>query len=303
MSVTAMESIAFPAVQKLSERVIAVLGQNPGQFTLQGTNTYIIGTGSRRILLDTGEGVSGYQQLLLNTLQAAGVTSISHILCTHRHHDHIGGISQVQTVVSALKQNPSTLEISKRLTNRDTSNTSSFQHIQNGQIYKTEGATLEAIYTPGHTDDHVSFLIVEDAALFTGDCVLGQGSAVFENLSQLIASLKSLQQFSPQRIYPGHGPCIMNNGVDKIVEYINHRLEREKQILALMQSDRDTVSSWTLDSLATKIYAGYPDTIIPAAKATIRHHLEKLQDDGIVSMAVNTSNKAADSESWRLSQG
>ncbi|KAI8929688.1 beta-lactamase-like protein [Entophlyctis helioformis] len=295
------------SIRQASPLVLAVLGLNPGTFTLQGTNTYVVGAGPSRILLDTGEGVSGYGPLLLGALRSAGVSQLSHVLCTHRHHDHIGGIQQVLDVVAALGQDPSTVQIHKRSTPRDSASASParpFLDIAHGQVFETQGATLTAIHTPGHTDDHTAFRLGQENAIFTGDCVLGQGSAVFEDLGQLLASLRGLADLTPGRLYPGHGP-VVEEGTPKIVEYIRHRLEREAQILAAMRA-RQPVSgqAWTLADLAAAIYKGYPPAVLPAAERSIAQHLHKLEADGVVvGCASDRDGYAQDGQSvraWRL---
>jgi glyoxylase-like metal-dependent hydrolase (beta-lactamase superfamily II) len=87
----------MPDFDVWSERVSTVLGQNPGPFTGPGTNTYLIGTSKRPLLLDTGIGLEVYDPLLEKGLaETKGATELQEIVLTHVHQDHIGGASHVR---------------------------------------------------------------------------------------------------------------------------------------------------------------------------------------------------------------
>ena len=92
-----MIGMKLPDFARHSDRVATVLGHNPSPFTGPGTNTWLVGTGDRPLLLDTGQGVPIWIDLLDTALKELFHSDdIDRIVLTHAHVDHIGGVKQVR---------------------------------------------------------------------------------------------------------------------------------------------------------------------------------------------------------------
>ncbi|KAH7729100.1 Protein Y53F4B.39 b [Aphelenchoides avenae] len=269
-------------IEQISDAVCRVLGQNPGPFTLQGTNTYLVGTGKRKVLIDAGEpNIAAY---ITQLKKALAEDSIQCIIATHWHDDHVGGIPQVRELVG---ERIPVYKIRREDAQEDASN---YEYVNDGHEVRTEGATLRILHTPGHTADHAVVHFVEENSLFSGDCILGEGTSIFEDLFTYMNSLNVLLQLSPTRIYPGHGPVI-GKPVEKISEYIAHRKQREDQIVDALKKNKDGLSAMDLTNV---IYTSIPLAVKLAALSNVKHHLSKL----IKEKQVVESEK----DSYRLNQ-
>jgi len=259
----------IPKTSKLSSLVHRVLGCNPGPMTLQGTNTYLVGDGARRLLIDTGEvNVPEYCHHLQRTLQDESC-SIKDIVVTHWHHDHIGGVPDVLNLMKT------PVPVHKYPREEDgLIDGLKLKSLQDGDLLKSDGATCKVYHTPGHTSDHVILHLQEENAVFSADCILGEGTAVFESLFHYMKSLEKILELQPSIIYPGHGP-VVNDPIPKIQYYIKHRLEREKQILNCLQSANGKGLS-SMD-IVKSVYKATPENLWKAAQVNVIHHLEKLQ--------------------------
>ncbi|CAK7208743.1 hypothetical protein SCUCBS95973_000205 [Sporothrix curviconia] len=311
----ASQLVALPEVERLGPACIRILGGNPGKFTLQGTNTYLVGTGHERLLIDTAEGVAAWADALRRTLDEEGATLFA-ALITHWHPDHVGGIGQVRQLIPGVPVYQSQIASGGRAgfsaavhgIAPSTAGGAGIQDIVDGQVFRVEGATLRAVHTPGHTTDHMAFVLEEDGSLFAGDNVLGQGTAVFEDLAVYLESLARMRALYTEEgreeggriLYPGHGP-VVEDGPAKITEYIQHRQQREDQVVKLLRTADKTgastftvdgsPASWTAMELVEVIYADVREDLYPAAERGLVQILQKLEGEGKV---------AKDGRSWVL---
>jgi len=264
-----MIGLALPELDVWSPRVTVALGMNPGLFTGPGTNTYLVGTGPKRILLDAGQGVAAYLPVLERALARAGCTGLQEIVLTHGHPDHIGGVADVIGRFGKLR-------VSKLPAPEDASCPVPLTPLAEGDVIETEGARLRAIFAPGHAEDHLNFVLEEENALFSGDNVLGVGTTVIPtrggDLLDYMATLEKLLALGIGRIYPAHGPRI-EDGPAKLREYLAHRRQRERQIVAALAE----IGPASAPELVTRIYTDVPKVLHDAAAESVTAHLLKLE--------------------------
>ena len=230
-----------------------------------------------RILIDAGEADNEQYLNLLSGYLSSQKIRLSHIVVTHWHADHAGGVPSLLKRLGIEK----TCEVLKGQSDRNGSEWDriSSTPVSDGQEIRAEGATVRLMHSPGHTDDHFAAFLLEENALFSGDCVLGEGSAVFENLKQLLSSLQLFLRLSPAVIYPGHGP-VVQQPIATLQQYVSHRLMREQQLLHVLPDQPS--AALTIQAIVRTMYTETPEKLWPAAAGNVLHHLSKLQEENRV---------------------
>lgn len=94
--------------------------------------------------------------------------TIHQALLTHWHGDHVGGVKDLLGICPQAN-------IYKHQPDED----EGYAGIVDGQVFSVEGATLKALFSPGHTQDHMAFVLEEEDAIFTGDSKLFQITRTF----------------------------------------------------------------------------------------------------------------------------
>jgi glyoxylase-like metal-dependent hydrolase (beta-lactamase superfamily II) len=243
---------------------------NPGIMTLQGTNQYIVGKESA-LVIDVALSADSNMDGILEQAEAMGVKKIEKILLTHIHSDHCGGALALRKRCGA--------KLGIHRSRAGYLGGEDFQYNDNDRI-GFGGGELHVLHTPGHESGHCCFYEGDEKVLFSGDNILGFGTAVIHppdgNMTDYLKSLERLLGFSVNLILPGHGPLVAK-AEDKIREYIRHRQMRENQVLNALRNGRNTIGDIT-----EMIYVDVSAALKRVAEFSVQAHLEKLIDDGRV---------------------
>lgn len=235
--------------------VVGVRADNPGPFTLTGTNSWIA-SHDPAWLVDPGPDLPEHVEQLAADIQARG--GLGGIVLTHDHLDHSQAVAPLRerfpgARLAAGRGDPDVV-------------------LEEG----TRFGPLEAVATPGHAPDH--FALIFGPVAFTGDAVLGQGSVFIAPdpgaLAGYLDALSRLRGRELELLLPGHGPAITDPAA-KLDEYVAHRLDRERRLVAGIGAGARSV-----DELLDAAWSDVPPTLRPAAAVTLAAHLDKLAAEG-----------------------
>lgn len=231
-----------------------VRADNPGPFSLEGTNTWLVGRDPCWIV-DPGPALAEHvDRVVAAAAQRGGVAGV---VVTHSHADHAGAVGELARTAGCPVY-------AAHLRGADA--------IGGGDVV----GPFAVVATPGHSADHLAF--VAGRACFTGDAVLGRGSVFVAPapgaLRLYLAALAELRDLDLAVICPGHGPVVEDPDA-KLEEYIAHRLDRERRLLEALAAGKRTVAE-----LLDAAWSDAPSVLRQAAAVTLAAHLDKLEDDG-----------------------
>lgn len=245
---------------------VAIPAFNAGPMTGAGNWTWLI-LGRVPTLIDAGIGDSRHLDALD---EALGGARLAQVLVTHSHADHASGAPAIA------RRMPQVRFLKMPDPEADPAGPVRWEPIAGGDRLEAGDTSLVAVHTPGHAHDHVCFWHEETRTVFGGD--LAQvGATVFipssprGDMSAYLASLDRVLALSPARLLPAHGPPV-DNPAALLRWYVEHRREREAQIVDALRQGNDRV-----EMLVAQIYRGLPPALVPQAEETVTAHLEKLE--------------------------
>lgn len=259
----------YGAVAELSPLIRRVIARNPSHFTFHGTGTYIIGRGNVAIV-DPGPDLAEHIEALLAAVRGETVT---HILVTHTHLDHSPAVPAIQAATGApsYAYGPHGTRPGDGAGEGADFDFAPDHVLEDGALVEGQGWSVEAIHTPGHTSNHLSFALREENVLFPGDHVMGWSTTIVSPPDgDMHAYMNSLDKLLPRveaRYFPTHGAPIAEP-VPYVRALAGHRREREDQIAACLAAGVGRIPD-----MVARMYADIDAKLHPAAARSVLSHL------------------------------
>jgi len=267
----------YETLDQLEPAIGRVLAHNPSAFTYTGTQTYILGT-REVVVIDPGPDQTEHVDAIV---EAIGGRPLVAILCTHTHRDHSPAAAPLaaRTGAQIVGCAPLALEtVGPRADAAFDAGYTPDRVLVEGAAVEVDGEKVVAVATPGHTSNHMCFAFRD--ALFTGDHVMGWSTTVVVppdgDMAAYMASLDKLRRRGDRIYYPAHGPPV-TRPAQYVRSLVGHRLQREKQILALV-SERPR----PIPEIVARAYRGLDPRLTAAAGGSVHAHLLDLKRRGLV---------------------
>jgi glyoxylase-like metal-dependent hydrolase (beta-lactamase superfamily II) len=271
-------------VVQVSPLVRRILAGNAGPFTYKGTCSYVVGRGEVA-LIDPGPEDPAHLRVLLDATQGEKVNAI---VVTHTHRDHSPGARALQAATGAPIVGCGPHRAARPLADGEVPALDASadrdhapdRELLAGDAVRGPGWTLEALPTPGHTANHLAFVLPEENALFSGDHVMAWSTSIVAppdgRMADYMASLALLMERGEQRYWPGHGGPV-NQPARFVRALLQHRRQREAAIL-----ERLAAGDRFIRDIVPRLYAGVPKALHGAAGLSVYAHLEDLVERGLV---------------------
>jgi ribonuclease/clavin/mitogillin len=261
-------------------------------------NVFLVVDSGQAILIDGGFPDDGSLGSRLDYLKSVGSPRVDLIVITHHHLDHSSGAHRLAEATGArIAMHPlearllhevaervsSGESLKQRMLRREAAKAAADLTVGDGDTLSVGSLTLRVVHTPGHSPGHICLFLEEERVLFSGDNVLGIGTTAIPpppggDMAQYLDSLRRMKALDAALICPGHGP-IVREPSRKIQELIDHRRERDEQVLALIGRGKERLSE-----LMREIYPELSPHLVRMARGQILSHLYKLQREGRVEM-------------------
>jgi hydroxyacylglutathione hydrolase len=269
-------------------------------------NVFLIRDGKEAALIDSGFGDDDSFNARAEALSALEGVKLKYIIITHHHYDHSSGAHRLREATGAkvvVHQDEEDLLLNPKLETGDMEIPEEHKEareqaakwraeaakavpdvrVEDDAVLEVGKLRLRCVHAPGHTAGHLCILLQADSLLFAGDNVLGVGTAAIAppphgDMAEYVRSLKKMQALEAELLAPGHGPLVKEPH-RKLQELIDHRQQREDQIVGLLAQGKDNAKD-----LVKAIYPELDKRLLMMATGQVLSHLHKLQSEGRVKL-------------------